>query len=91
MGKALVLVVGVVLIVYAIFDLIATPKQQVKVLPKPVWFVVVFIPFAGALLWIFVGHAKPAPPPPASRGTGGWTPPPAPRGPDDDPDYLRGL
>lgn len=90
MGKALVLVVGVVLVVYAIFDLIATPREQVKLLPKPVWFVVLFVPFAGALLWIFVGHAKQAPPP-RSRGTGGWTPPPGPRGPDDDPDYLRGL
>ena len=34
MGKALLVVVGVVLVVYAIFDLIATPRQQVKVLPK---------------------------------------------------------
>jgi len=90
MGKAVLLVLGIVLVVYAIFDLIATPKEQVKVLPKLVWFVVLFIPFVGALLWIFVGHAKQAPPP-KPRSTGGWTPPPGPRGPDDDPDYLRGL
>ena len=90
MGKAVLLVLGIVLVVYAIFDLIATPKEQVKLLPKLVWFVVLFIPFVGALLWIFVGHAKQAPPP-KPRSTGGWTPPPGPRGPDDDPDYLRGL
>ena len=92
MGKALVLVVGVVLVVYAIFDLIATPRQQVKVLPKPAWLLIVLVPFVGPLLWIFVGHAKPTPPPkPRGATGGGWTPPPAPRGPDDDPDYLRGL
>lgn len=91
MGKALVLVLGVVLVVYAIFDLLATPRPQVKLLPKIAWFVIVLVPFIGPLLWLFVGHARPsAPPRPGSTG-GGWTPPPAPRGPDDDPDYLRGL
>ncbi|WP_082556037.1 PLD nuclease N-terminal domain-containing protein [Aeromicrobium sp. Root472D3] len=95
MGKALLVVVAVVLVVYAIFDLLATPKGQVRVLPKIVWFVLVLVPFVGPLLWIFVGHGRQAPPP-RQRGAGdgnggGWTPPPSPRGPDDDPDYLRGL
>ncbi|MET0448653.1 MAG: PLD nuclease N-terminal domain-containing protein [Aeromicrobium sp.] len=89
MGKAVLLVVGVVLLVYAIFDLIATPKEQVKQLPKIAWFVVILVPFVGPLLWVFVGKIKQAPPKP--RSTGGWTPPPGPKGPDDDPDYLRGL
>jgi hypothetical protein len=89
MGKALLIVIGVVLLVYAIFDLLATPKEQVRVLPKIVWFVLLFVPYVGALLWIFVGHAHQVPPP-RPRGAGGW-PPPGPRGPDDDPDYLRGL
>ena len=93
MGKALLVVVGVVLVVYAIFDLLATPKAQVRVLPKIAWFVMVLVPFVGPLLWIFVGHGRPAAPPPqrGAEGGGGWTPPPSPRGPDDDPDYLRGL
>jgi hypothetical protein len=91
MGKALLVVVGVVLVVYAIFDLLATPRQQVKVLPKIFWFVLVLVPFVGPLLWIFVGHGRQVPPPRQSGSGGGWTPPPGPRGPDDDPDYLRGL
>ena len=90
MGKAVLLVLGIVLLVYAIFDLIATPKEQVKLLPKIVWFLLILVPFVGPLLWMLAGHAKPAPPP-QQRNTGGWTPPPVPRGPDDDPDYLRGL
>jgi len=90
MGKAVLLVLGIVLFVYAVFDLIATPKDQVKLLPKIVWFVALLIPFVGALLWIFLGHVKQAPPP-KPRPTGGWTPPRGPKGPDDDPDYLRNL
>jgi hypothetical protein len=88
MGKAVLLVLGIVLLVYAIFDLLATPREQVKVLPKIAWFVVLLVPFAGALLWIFFGHANVVPPP--EPRSGGWTPP-GPRGPDDDPDYLRNL
>jgi hypothetical protein len=90
MGKAVLLVVGVVLLVYAVFDLLATPPAQVKQLPKAIWFLIILVPFVGPLLWVFLGHAKQVPPTPP-RGTGGWTPPPGPRGPDDDPDYLRGL
>ena len=89
MGKAVLVTLGIVLFVYAVFDLIATPKARARVLPKVLWFVILLVPVAGPLLWIFWGHVKDAPP--KSKGTGGWTPPPGPRGPDDDPDYLRGL
>ena len=91
MGKAVLLVLGIVLLVYAIFDLLATPKAQVKQLPKIAWFVIVLVPVVGPLLWLFVGHVRQAPPRPSGGTGGGWTPPPGPRGPDDDPDYLRGL
>lgn len=90
MGKALIIVVIVAVTVYALFDLIATPKDQVRWLPKPVWFAVLLFVFIGPLIWIFAGakrNRKPPPPPPPSRYR---RPPPA-RGPDDDPDYLRGL
>ena len=84
MGKALIVVVAVALLVYAFFDLLATPKQQVRLLPKLAWFpVVLLVPFVGPLLWVFLGASR-------QRGT---PPPRRPRrlGPDDDPDYLRGL
>ncbi|MCW2830258.1 MAG: hypothetical protein JWP31_950 [Aeromicrobium sp.] len=88
MGKAVLLVVGIVLFVYAVFDLIATPKAQVKLLPKLLWLLILVVPFVGPLLWMFWGHVRAAPPKPRSSG---WSPPPGPRGPDDDPDYLRDL
>lgn len=88
MGKFAVAVIGIVMFVYALFDLIATPRDRIRYLPKLLWFVVLLIPAVGPLLWLLLGRArtipgggKPKPPPPA----------PGPRGPDDDPDYLRGL
>lgn len=89
MGKFLIAVIGIVLFIYALFDLIATDSRQIKLLPKPVWFVVLLLVPIGPLLWIFLGHTRTAPPPPSTGG--GWSRPPGPRGPDDDPDYLRGL
>ncbi|WP_456695737.1 PLD nuclease N-terminal domain-containing protein [Aeromicrobium sp. P5_D10] len=89
MGKAVLIALGVVMLIFAIFDLVGTPKSQVKLLPKPVWLLILlFVPFAGPLAWLFWGHIKDIPPKPRNTG---WTPPPGPRGPDDDPDYLRGL
>lgn len=85
MGKALVIIVAVVLLVYAFFDLVATPARQVRYMPKLVWLVVVvLLPFIGPLLWILLGAQRTKGTPPPKRRPGGY-------GPDDDPDYLRGL
>lgn len=86
MGKALVIGIGIVLFVYALFDLLATPSREVRFLPKVGWFVVLLAPGVGPLLWIFAGARASTPPPtaPPRRRPGAM-------GPDDDPDYLRGL
>lgn len=90
MGKALLVLVAVVLLVYAFFDLLATPKERIRFLPKALWFVVVILlVYVGPLLWILVGHGRDRPDPPKPPG-GSYNRPPA-KGPDDDPDYLRGL
>lgn len=86
MGKLLLIVVAIVLFVYAFFDLLATRSDRVRHLPKAAWFIVLLIPYLGAGLWIAFGTRRVAPPPPG-RGRR----PRGPRGPDDDPDYLRGL
>ena len=89
MGKFVLIVIGVALFVYALFDLVATPRQRVRYIPKPVWFVVILVPGVGPGLGLLGGRARSAP------GGGRATPPrpprPGPAGPDDDPDYLRGL
>ena len=87
MGKSLVIVVGIVIFVYALFDLIATPSRNTRFIPKPLWFVALLVVPIGPLLWIFFGQ-KSSPPGPSAPPV--WRRPST-KGPDDDPDYLRGL
>ncbi len=88
MGKFVLAVIGIAMFVYALFDLIATPRERVRYLPKPLWFVVLLLPAIGPLLWLIAGRERSVPP---RGGQARPKPPPGPRGPDDDPDYLRGL
>lgn len=91
MGKFFLAVLAIALLVYAIFDCIACPRHQIRGrLPKVAWFVVIIIvPVVGPLLWLMVGHRRTWNPP--AGGNGGRRAPRPPSGPDDDPDYLRGL
>ena len=85
MGKALLVVVAVVLLVYALYDLMATPREQIAVLPKWLWLaVVVLVPWAGPVLWMLAGTRRQGPTPRGPRAG-------RPVGPDDDPDFLRRL
>ena len=73
--------------IYAVIDAIQTEDSKVKGLPKIVWILLILL-FApiGAIAWFFAGR---------QRGAQGGRPrpnrPSAPRGPDDDPDFLRNL
>ena len=88
MGKALLVVIAVVLVIYSIFDVLATPRHQVKYLPRWGWVVLVLlVPYVGALGWLVFGTARLRP----GRGGMPRPRPSGPRGPDDDPDYLRDL
>ncbi|AXT83889.1 hypothetical protein C6I20_00875 [Aeromicrobium sp. A1-2] len=90
MGKFILVVIGIALFVYALFDLIATPRDRVRYVPKPLWFVVLLIVGIGPVLWLLLGRKRQLP----GMGkpqTGKPPKPGGPMGPDDDPDYLRGL
>lgn len=80
-GKALIIVVVVVLSVYSLFDVIAQPRTRVRLLPKLVWVLVVLIPVLGPIAWLAIGR------PPFSRPSGSSRKPRV-VGPDDDPDFL---
>jgi len=80
--------------IYALIDCIQTPDRTVRNLPKLAWIVLVaLVSWVGPIAWFLAG----APTPPWQRGLGGRFGPPstrgpqAPRGPEDDPDFLRGL
>jgi hypothetical protein len=80
------LVVGVVaavaFIVFSLVDCATMPRQRIRSLGKPAWIVLVIVlPVLGALLWYVLGRGPAASKAAESRY----------RGPDDDPDFIRGA
>jgi hypothetical protein len=90
---------------YCLFDVLTTDELDVRRLPKIVWFLIVLLTMNfGSLAWLLLGRPReagigeerrslgrdsqhrfartPAPEPPSAD---------LPRGPDDDPDFLKSL
>jgi len=97
---------GVILLflfVYAIVDIISTDESVIRNLPKFGWLlVVILVPALGALLWFMLGRPTGTSLRPGSTGTiGNYRPrhppaprrslPPAPKGPEDSPDFIAKL
>ncbi|WP_283139174.1 PLDc N-terminal domain-containing protein [Rhizohabitans arisaemae] len=82
---------------YCLFDVITTPDEETRNLPKLLWvLVIVLVPLAGSLLWLLLGRASRVRTDPSVEPRNTVFPPErapreAPRGPDDDPDFLRDL
>ncbi len=72
--------------VYCVVDVVKTEEGRVQHLPKVLWLVLalLFTP-VGGIAWLLAGRER------GSLGRGGPTRPLGPRGPDDDPDFLRGI
>jgi len=87
MVKVLLFLVPLALTIYSVIDAIQTEDTRVLYLPKLIWILLILL-FApiGAIAWLATGRQRG--PRSGSRGT---SYPAAPRGPDDDPDFLRGL
>ena len=87
MAKVLLFLVPLALTIYSVIDAIQTEDTRVLYLPKLIWIVLIllFTPI-GAVAWLVTGR---------QRGPQNGRPrpnrPSAPRGPDDDPDFLRNL
>ena len=76
------LVVG--LSIYCLIDCLQTRAEVVRNLPKLVWLLLILLlPPFGSIGWLLAGRAEGQ----ARRGG----PATKPQGPDDDPDFLRGL
>ena len=77
----------IALTVYAVVDCIQTDDARVRNLPKLLWMLLILLfPLVGSIAWFIAGR------PQQPRAQGGPTHPPRPpRGPDDDPDFLRRL
>jgi hypothetical protein len=83
---------------YCLFDVITTREESVRNLPKILWLmVIVLLPVIGGMAWFLLGRPRAV----TVEQVGdqivhpsqlGRTPPgSAPRGPDDDPEFLRSL
>src|SRR5919112_3544142 len=85
------------LLVYCLIDCIQTDSAVVRNLPKAFWLVlIILLPLVGGIGWLFAGRPEGAAARTGSsrpfRGPGSRsTLPPAPLGPDDDPDFLRQM
>lgn len=74
------------LTIYAAIDCIQADQDRVRNLPKIAWVALILvIPVFGPVAWFFAGRPRSP-----TVGSGRRRQPP-PRGPDDDPDFLRGL
>ena len=74
------------LTIYAAVDCIQTEESRQRHLPKVLWLLLIlFFPVVGPVCWFVAGRSGPA----QRRRPGNR--PPYPRGPDDDPDFLRNL
>jgi hypothetical protein len=83
--------ISLVLTVYALFSCIQTPDEDVPHLPKLLWIVlIVFVPFAGPIVWLLMARAQGRRQEPAVRRRPS-APPSRPPAPDDDPDFLKSL
>ena len=70
---------------YCVVDVLRTDRDSIRHLPKLAWvtLALLFTPFGG-IAWLLAGRPRGL----MERG-GGQTR--GPRGPDDDPDFLRGI
>ena len=75
------------LTIYAVIDAIQTEETRVQHLPKLIWILLIllFSPI-GAIAWLVTGKQRGQ-----LNGRSESRYPRPPRGPDDDPDFLRGL
>jgi hypothetical protein len=87
MPRVLLVLAMLALTIYAVVDAIQTDEGHVKHLPKLIWIglILLFSPI-GAIAWLVAGRQRGP-----QGGRRGPNYPSAPRGPDDDPDFLRNL
>ena len=86
MPRVLLALAVLALTIYAVIDAIQTEDARVQHLPKVFWIllILIFTPI-GAIAWLIAGRDRQQNGRPRSKR------PSAPRGPDDDPDFLRNL
>ena len=81
----LLVILGIAVIVYALFDCIMSRAESVRSISKPAWFfTILLVPLLGAGLWFLFGRPGREDRPSQRQMRG-------PTAPDDDPQFLRNL
>ena len=87
MLRILPFLIGIAMTIYALVDAIQTNESLIQYLPKIYWIVLILLfPWVGPIAWLVAGKQHG----PLHGRTEPRYPKP-PRGPDDDPDFLRNL
>jgi hypothetical protein len=87
MPRLLLVLVPLAMTIYAVIDAIQTEDRGIQHLPKLIWIMLILlVPWVGAIAWLVTGRQRGP-----LNGRQGPNYPSAPRGPDDDPDFLRNL
>lgn len=90
MVRVLLIVIPLAITIYAFFDALNTDQSEVRGMPRWTWLVAIFfLTIIGAILWFVFGRPRKSRPAPPNNN---WQQRPnPPQGPDDDPDFLRGI
>lgn len=89
MPRILLALAGLIFTVYCVVDAVKADENGVRGLPKLLWvFITLLFPVVGGIAWLIAGRPEPLI---GGRGQGRAPRPRGPQGPDDDPDFLRGL
>ena len=88
MLRTLPFLIQLALMIYTLVECIQTDDDDVRNLPKWGWIaLIVLVPFAGAIAWLFAGRPQALFNAPGSE----VAPPPRMIAPDDDPEFLESL
>lgn len=90
--------IELVLVVFCLIDSVQADERRIRNLPKWAWVaLIILLPVMGAIFWLIAGRplrnsAGPELPAPSNRAAGPSAyERPRPKGPDDDPEFLRSL
>ena len=86
---AILLLLGVVVMVWALVEVAQADPKHVRLLPRPVWVLLIALVFAfGPIAWFWLGRPKvTAPAAPVKRRPAKVGRP----APDDDPEFMRHI
>jgi len=85
---AILLLLGVVVMVWALIEVAQADPRHVRLLPRPVWALLIALIFAfGPLAWFWLGRPTVTAPAPERRRPARVAAP----APDDDPEFMRHI